>query len=245
MKIEKYKYLGNGRYKIFTDDGEYIIYEDIIVKYSILSKNSISKDELLLYLKDNSYYEAYYKAILYIEKKLRCDKEVFEYLKKCDFSLDVIENVIIRLNKEGYLNQDNYVLSYIRENINLKNIGPFKIEKDLVNLGISKDIIDKHLSLYNDDIQREKIVKLIDKEIRLNTNKSLGVLKNKILINLVNKGFDRNLIYSLLDEVSYDDSVIYEKEYKKLYNKLSKKYSGSELEYKIKEKMYQKGFRTN
>ena len=41
MKIEKYKYLGNGRYKIFTDDGEYIIYEDIIVKYSILSKNSI------------------------------------------------------------------------------------------------------------------------------------------------------------------------------------------------------------
>ena len=106
-------------------------------------------------------------------------------------------------------------------------------------------LIDKHLSLYNDDIQREKIVKLIDKEIRLNTNKSLGVLKNKIFINLVNKGFDRNLIYSLLDEVSYDDSVIYEKEYKKLYNKLSKKYSGSELEYKIKEKMYQKGFRIN
>ena len=41
----------------------------------------------------------------------------------------------------------------------------------------------------------------------------------------------------------YDDSKIYEIEYKKVYDKLSKKYSGRELEYKVKEKMYQKGFR--
>ena len=31
------------------------------------------------------------------------------------------------------------------------------------------------------------------------------------------------------------------KEYDKLYKKLSRKYSGNELEYKIKEKLYQKG----
>ena len=34
---------------------------------------------------------------------------------------------------------------------------------------------------------------------------------------------------------------IAKKEYDKLYRKYSRKYSGKELEYKIKEKLYQKG----
>jgi len=243
MKIDKYKYLGNGRYKIFIENNEYIIYEDIILKYSILTKDLISKEEIELYLKDNSYYEAYYMGISYIEKKLRTSKELFEYLKKSNFSDGIINDVIERLTREGYLNQSVYASSYIREQINLKNVGPYKIEKDLINLGIDKSIIDECIVVYTDDIQKEKIIKLIDKEIRLNRNKSFLVLKNKILINLVSKGFDRAIVYSLLENIDIDDSHIYDKEYKKLYDKLSKKYSGSELEYNIKEKLFQKGFR--
>ena len=40
-----------------------------------------------------------------------------------------------------------------------------------------------------------------------------------------------------------DDSISYQKEYDKLYKKLSRKYEGATLEYKIKEKLYQKGFK--
>ena len=53
MKIEKYKFLGNGRYQIVIDGVKYIIYEDIILKYNILSKNIITKNDLDNYLKDN------------------------------------------------------------------------------------------------------------------------------------------------------------------------------------------------
>ena len=35
------------------------------------------------------------------------------------------------------------------------------------------------------------------------------------------------------------------KEYQKYYNKLSKKYKGKELEYKLKQKMYSLGFNIN
>ena len=69
------------------------------------------------------------------------------------------------------------------------------------------------------------------------------MLKNKILVNLLNKGFYKDDILEVIDNIKVDDKKIYEKEYKKLYEKYSKKYSGKELEYKIKEKMYQKGFR--
>ena len=61
-------------------------------------------------------------------------------------------------------------------------------------------------------------------------------------MNLLNKGFYKDDILQVLDGIVIDDKDIYEKEYKKLYEKYSKKYSGKQLEYKIKEKMYQKGF---
>lgn len=38
MKIEKYKYIGLGKYKVLISGKEYIIYEDVIIKYNILSK---------------------------------------------------------------------------------------------------------------------------------------------------------------------------------------------------------------
>ena len=68
-------------------------------------------------------------------------------------------------------------------------------------------------------------------------------MKQKLLNDLINKGYYREDIISILNNINIDDEKIKYLEYQKLYNKLSKKYSGSELSYKIKQKLYQKGFR--
>lgn len=243
MKINRYKYLGNGKYKIKIEDSEYIIYEDIILKYRILTKEEITKEELEKYIKDNTFYDAYYKAAKYIKVKLRSEKEIATYLTKNNFSSKIIEKIIIKLKKEGYINENIYTEAYINDQINLKNSGPLKIEKELENLGIEKTIITKHLKKYTKEEQFTKIKKIIEKEIKLNHSKSTIMLKNKILTSLLNKGFYKEDIIEILETIDIDDKEIYEKEYKKIYEKYSKKYKGKELEYKIKEKMYQKGFR--
>ena len=57
------------------------------------------------------------------------------------------------------------------------------------------------------------------------------------------QGFYREDINSAIDNSNFsDDKLIMQKEYEKIKNRLSKKYSGQELEYKIREKMAQKGF---
>ncbi len=43
MKILKYKKIRNNEYKIITDEGEYSLYDDVIVKYELLLKKEISK----------------------------------------------------------------------------------------------------------------------------------------------------------------------------------------------------------
>ena len=160
MKIEKYKYLGNGKYKVFIEGDSYIIYEDIILKYSILSKDKITKKDLELYLKDNSFYDAYYKATSYINKKLRTKLEIKKYLNK-DFNKEITSRVIDKLLKDGYLNENVYASAYINDQINLKMIGPLKIKDNLIKLGIDKSIIEDHLTIYTKEIELEKIKKIV------------------------------------------------------------------------------------
>ena len=67
--------------------------------------------------------------------------------------------------------------------------------------------------------------------------------KNKIKQNLINLGYDLSIINKCLSEYDIDDNEIYQKELEKVRSKLSRKYTGKELEYKIKEYMYRKGFK--
>lgn len=241
MKIQEYRYLGNSKYKVIINNNEYTLYEDIILKYDLLIKN-INEKDLAKFLEENKKYEAYYIALKYIKTKLRTKKEIEEYLSKKDYKDLDIDYTIARLTQEKYLDEKTYAKSYISDAINLKNIGPNKIVMELTNLGIDKNIILEELTIFTNYLEKEKIYKYIDKNIKNNHNKSSYILKNKIKQNLINLGYDLTIINKCLSEYDINDNEIYQKELEKAKNKLSKKYTGKELEYKIKEYMYRKGF---
>ena len=243
MKILRYKYLSGNKYKIFLEEQEVILYEDIIIKYNILLKKEISQYELDIYLSENKYYDLYYSALKYINIKIRSKKELEKYLKKYSDDISMINNVISKIKSEGYLNDRVYARSYIHDVISFKIYGPLKIKKELSELGIDKDIIEEELAVFNGDLIYDKVKKFVDKNLKLNKDKSLYVFKEKMLNSLINNGYNREDILSYLNGINFDDEDIRNKEYEKLYKKLSNKYSGKELEYKIKQKMYAKGFR--
>ena len=242
MKIQGYRYLGNSKYKVIINNEEYTLYEDIILKYDLLIKDVNEKD-LAKFLEENKRYEAYYIALKYIKTKLRTRKEIEEYLSKKDYNDFDIDYAVARLEQEKYIDERVYAKSYILDAINLKNIGPNKIVMELTNLGIDKNIVLDELSIFTNYIEEEKVYKYIEKSIKNNHNKSSYILKNKIKQNLINLGYNPNIINKYLNEYNIDDNEIYQKELEKVRSKLSKKYTGKELEYKIKEYMYRKGFK--
>ena len=242
MKIQGYKYLGNSKYKVIINNEEYTLYEDVILKYDLLIKDVNEKD-LAKFLEENKRFEAYYVALKYIKTKLRTRKEIEEYLSKKDYNDFDIDYAVARLEQENYIDERVYAKSYILDAINLKNIGPNKIVMELTNLGIDKNIVLDELSIFTNYIEEEKIYKYIEKNINNNHNKSIYILKNKIKQNLINLGYNSNIINKYLNEYNIDDNEIYQKELEKVKSKLSKKYTGKELEYKIKQNMYRKGFK--
>lgn len=242
MIISKYKKLKNGKYELKLDNMETLcLYEDTILEYNLLltKKIDLNKQEILKY---DQRCDVYYNALKYIKKLSRSKKEVRDKLIKLEFPTEYIDYAIEKLEKQGYLNDLIYAKSFLNNKLITTSNGPYKIKQDMIKKGISQSIIDETLKDYTEDIQREKLDKIITKMINSNRNKGNNLLKKKINIDLINQGFYKELIEESINNHKFkDDKEIAHKEYQKLYKKLSSKYSGIELEYKIKQKLYQKG----
>ncbi len=242
MKIKKYKKKSNGLYELeFDNFKKLVLYEDTILKYELLTKPFDVKNmyEMEYF---NQECDVYYVALKYLKFKPRTVFELKNYLLKKEYPLEAIEKAIDKLTKQGYLNDLSYCKSYLNMKIMTSNNGPGKIKKELLKRGVSADYIDEAMNEFTSDIELEKIRKIISKKIKANHNKSGRILKQKIIMDLVNEGFNKAIVMDEISKQKFTDSPEFiKKEYDKLYKKLSRKYSGEELDFKIKQKMYQKG----
>ena len=242
MKIKKYSKGKSNQYKVTIDDVDYTIYDDVIIKFGLLLKKDISASVLKDILKYNDELDSYYLSIKYITKKLRSEKEIYEYLKKKDISENVINDTIARLKENKFLDDELYLKAYINDQINLSNNGPRKIAKNLLTLGLDETYINNALSNIDASIWEEKIDKYVSKKVNTNHNSSVILLKMKIINDLVNLGYDKEIIMPIINNYEIDDHEVYKHEYEKAKRQLEKKYEGYELERKIREKLYRKGF---
>ena len=243
MKVIKYKKMANSRYKVYLeDDHELLLYEDVILKYNLLIRKDIDEKLIIEMDKYNQEIDVYYVALNSIKNRFRSIYELRGILLKKEYPIDLVNLAIEKLISQGYLNDRSYCKSFINNQMITTNNGPFKIIRELNEKKVDSNIIDEEILVFSSEEQIPRIKKLIEKGIRSNHNKGGVVLKQKIYNDLKNLGYDISLINSIISEYDFgNDLEIAKKEYDKLYKKYSRKYSGDELKYKIREKMYLKG----
>ena len=242
MKIGKYTKLKGNKYSVKIDDLTIKLYDDVIVKFELLRLKEIDESLFKEITEYNDKLEAYYKSLKYITRKLRTEKEIYKYLEKY-YDKEVILETIDRLKKTGYLNKEVYLKCYITDQLNMYLVGPNRIRKDLVSLGYKEEEFNQMIDDIDDDIWFQKIEKLVKKKIASNRNLGNSKLKEKISFDLSNLGFYKWMIEEVIHNSEFkDNSSILEKEYNKFYNKLSRKFDGSTLDYQVRIKLIQKGF---
>jgi len=242
MEIVKFKKNKDNTYMvIFDNDLSLKLYDDVIIKYNLLVNKTLDDKLLDEITKYNDYLLGYYKAIKYIMKKLRSEKEVRVFLEKLEVSKSDIDKLIGKLRYDGYINETNYLKAYVNDQINLSLNGPDKIVDNLKKLGFREDEILDYLSDFDEEwILR--IEKLVAKKIKTNHNLGKNKLKSKIINDLVNMGYKKYDIISVIDKSSFDDSDVLLKEYNKAIRKYSLKYEDKLLKSKIKDYLYKRGF---
>ena len=243
MKIEKIVKLKNGKYKLYLDSKDVITtYDEVILKNNLLFNKEIDNELYSKIINENNYYELLNSCIKRISKRLRSEKEIKNYLEQKTNDIHLIEYIINELKQNNYINDILFTKAYLSDKLTLTNSGINKIKSELYNLGIEEEIINDVVENNNIKNDYKKLENMIKKKIKLNNKYSNNYLKQKILNDMINLGYDREEIINIIDQNIKDDKDIYEKEYKKLYEKLKKKYQGKELEYQINQRLYRKGF---
>ena len=251
MKIISYKKTSRGRYIITLDNNKLTLYEDVILNNNLLFQKDITLELLEKVMNENNYYEAYDLSLSYIETKLRTESEIISYLEKKGFTKNIIDDTIKKLKESNLINEKLYIEAYTNDKINLSSYGPFKIKRNLLDLGLSEEEIDAYLVTISSEVWKSIglllglcvfIFFIISKKVSLMKNKSAYMIKNKLKVDLFNLGYDRNMIDSLLISINLNDEDAIKKEMSKAYDKYSKKYEGEQLKRQIKNHLYKNIF---
>jgi len=244
MKILKYKKEKNNQYKIYFEDDSFIVlFDDVIVNHALLLKKELSEKEIEALTSENDELASYYVSIRYLGVKMRSRKELEKYLLKKEFQKASIDKTIARLKNEGYLNDATYVKAFLHDALELSSDGPNKIKRKLKELGIDEVILNEVVNAVDYNIWKSKLDRLVEKKVKGNHKDTEKILKQKLQNYLLTQGYSYSMIADALEnikiEVNFD---VLKKEYDKLKRKLERKYVASELNFQIKQKLFQKGY---
>ena len=132
MKIDKYKRMNNGIYRVYLENGLIIdLYEDVILKENLLINSAIDENDIKRIKLINDSYDCYYKAIEFLKVSLKTEKEVREKLKKLGFRVEDIDITVERLKKQGYIDDLKYANAFLNTKLLTTSYGRFKIRQEL------------------------------------------------------------------------------------------------------------------
>src|SRR5699024_5288811 len=174
-------------------------------------------------------------------------KEIRDYLIKKEISEDAIPEIIDRLISEGLVNDLEFAKMFTRTRIETSLKGPAVVKRELIEKGVATELAEEAIQLYTYDIQYEKAYKLIEKKINQTQKDSNFKMQQKLQQFMMQKGFSSDIIQELMQDVKENQSDEDEKEAvmhqgEKLKRKYQRKYTGTELIFKIKTGLYRYGF---
>lgn len=240
MKIEKMKKLKNGKYKLQLDNDQKIItYDEVILNHHLLYDKNINSEVLNQIQIDTDYYDIYSKVLKYISTRMRSKKEIIQYLHKKGVDEIDSKKILDNLMKLNLINDEAFTKAYISDKIYLNHYGRNKIKKELLEHDISEEMIEKNLDIYDYNVWKQNLKALIEKKVKVTTYSGY-MLKQKLIYEFGNQGYDKSMIQEVLEEISLPNHL--QKDYDKIYQQLSKKYSDDILKNKIKAKLYAKGY---
>lgn len=204
MKIEKYKKIKEDLYRVLLDNGEIIdIYEDVILANNLLYKSEIEQSLLDKINIENNYQLAYNISVKYIMVRLRSINEIKVYLTKKGYSKDVIDKVIEKLIKNKLLDDEVFTKAYINDKLNFTNVGKYKLINELTTkMKVDNSVVYNVLESY-EEVWNDRIDKLINKYLKSNKKYRGNTLKNKLYIYLVNLGYDKDKVISILNNYDF------------------------------------------
>ena len=141
-------------------------------------------------LKKIEYYCAYQE---------RCQKEVVEKLYALKTPPNIIDEILVHLIQENFINEERFACAYARGKHYMLGWGKNRIINELKFRNITNYLINKALLEINDEDYDTNFLKLAQKTWTTIHEKNILKKKKKLADTLLRKGYETDLIYRFLD----------------------------------------------
>ena len=152
------------------------------------------------------------RAIRYLVYRDRSRNEIIRYLNEKKFSADAVDETLIFLESNDYINDERFAMQFGRSRIVNKKIGRLRLGLELGKKGLERKIIEETLNSLYEEYDEKKIAMSCAKK-KLASTSSSGSEKDRgrLARFLERKGFPTSIIYQvvthLVQYVSNNDFV--------------------------------------
>ena len=131
--------------------------------------------------------------------KFRQTKRAFrEKMRRKGFTPDVVDAVTEKAERLGSINDTDYAMAFAHDSVLINRYGKIKIMKSLLQKGISRDIAESALGMFDDEIYLENLAyfaaKFFDADEEIGTEEK-ELFKKKML----SRGYTFRQIDSFLE----------------------------------------------
>lgn len=130
----------------------------------------------------------------------RAQQEARDKLYEWQLSPTTIEEIIATLITENFLNEERFALAYVSGKFKIKKWGKIKIKQGLKFKKVPEQMIKKALNSIDGDEYLETLGLLLEKKLKTEKEKSSIKLKAKLVNYLHGKGYEKDLIFLLLQQ---------------------------------------------
>ncbi|MBQ2711548.1 MAG: RecX family transcriptional regulator [Clostridia bacterium] len=111
-----------------------------VMKLGLKIGKEVSAEQLAKASFDSEKMVAFDKAVDYLSRGYKTQKQMHDYLVKKGFEKAVVDYVLYKLNDYGYVNDAHYAQLYVQQNV--KNKGDVRLRQELRQRGISAELVD-------------------------------------------------------------------------------------------------------
>ena len=142
------------------------------------------------------------KMAKYCAYQERCVKDVRDKLKTFDIPEEEKTKILDYLLDNRFVNDERFAKSFVRGKINQSGWGVNKIRFHLIQKGIDKDIIDEALGQTDNEVYRQRLIDILKTKSKTIKADSDFEKKRKLAAYAMQKGFEGNLIWEVLKDLT-------------------------------------------
>ena len=187
---------------IFDDGSVFGISEDVFISHNFEIGSEISEDSFTNLVGDELKVKVYNSALRLLGYRMRSCAEMKQRLTEKKYPKKIIEEVIDKLLKIGYLNDDEFANAFAHDKVKNKRIGPMALRVEFIPHKIESDILEITIDKVYEKYPISDLIKqLLDKKKIQFGTKLDQKTKKRIQDLLGRKGFSWNDISSVFTEL--------------------------------------------